>query len=208
MKNITNSYGVKELISFFVGGIIILGLSGCARYKARPLKTLATQPIKNNKKISFGAKAFDKIDSEIYLGRNLLRAGFIPVQIAIENESENTLKFELSKINMKAESAGLAAESVYFSPVSRGLAYGIPALFVLGIPLLVAAIVDPIWACEANEKLLSDYINKALVDSIIVPNSSIEGIVFVTIGNYKNSLQATLVDVNSHKKIICEANLQ
>lgn len=201
-------------------------LGACAKYKARPLRNLSTLPVQGTNKVAFAAEALGKGKSRTFLGRNVIKKGYIPIQIAIKNESKNKLLLSMSNISLKCESVEEVVHSVSFDPVARGLAYGLPAGFLLtipiflhgffqispagffiGIPLLVSAIVDPVWANKANEKLLSDYLKKSLSDSLIMPNTTLEGLIFVAVSNFTNRLNIVLIKEDSSEEVVCEASL-
>ncbi len=182
-------------------------LAGCAGYKSRPLKTLHPEPLKTHKDIHFAAKAYDRMDSETYLGRDTIKAGYRPIQIAIKNKSYRTLNFSLNTINMPIVPVDVVARSVYQSVEARALGYGIPALFVFTIPLLIPAVTDSIWAYQANEQLLSDYTDKSIFTSILKPDSFTQGLIFVANSNYENQLSFTLIDRDTQEKIVCKTDL-
>jgi hypothetical protein len=183
-------------------------LGACAKYKARPLRNLSTLPVQGTNKVTFAAEAFGKGKSKTYLERNVIKRGYIPVQIAIKNESKDKLVFSKSNISLKAENIEDVINNVSFDPMERGIAYGIPGiLLAFNIPLIIAAVVDPVWAVKANEKLLSDYLKKSLSDSLIMPNSTLEGLIFVAVSNFTNRLKVVLVKEGSKEEIVCEASL-
>ena len=189
---------------------LLLLVPGCAGYRARSLSQLSPTPTKEDKNVHFSAKAFTVSDCDNYLDRNVIKCGFRPIQIAIRNETEMSLKFSLGEINMEITGVDYVVHKTKQSPMSRALAYGIPGLLtplLIGTPLLVAAICDPIWACQANERQLQDYVDKALSDRYIEPRSRIEGLVFVSTGKYINELMVKLHDRDSEKTIECTACL-
>jgi len=185
---------------------IIPLLSGCAKYHADHLKRLKLKPVAEHKDILFAAKTLTYSECHQYLGRNVIAAGYIPIQLAICNNSENCLEFSVDKINLKTTPANFVAESVRFSVLARLFGYGIPGLLILW-PLLIPAIVDPIWAAESNSQMLRDYLDKSLHDKDINPGSILEGLIFVAKNNYQNTLEVTLLGKNPKEKIICSSDL-
>ena len=184
---------------------IVPFLAGCAGYRPRQLKKLTPKPVAQHEKILFAAKAFNHCDCKAYLDRDVIRAGYTPIQIAIRNESNQYIEFTTDKVNINTVPANLVAESVYQSVLARELGYGIPGLFFW--PLLIPAVVDSTWASEANEMLLKDYLGKTISNKTLVPDSGIEGLIFVANSLFENQLEVTLVDRGSFEKIVCKAYL-
>ena len=63
------------------------------------------------------------------------------------------------------------------------------------------------WAKEANEQILRDYLEKAIQEKTIVPGSSLEGLIFVPNNSYENNLEVTLIDRDSLENIVCKSYL-
>jgi hypothetical protein len=184
---------------------IIPFLAGCAGYRPHSLRRLTPKPVPQHEKILFEAKAFNHCDCNTYLDRNVICAGYTPIQIAIKNESNQYIEFTTDKVNLNTVPTSLVAESVYQSVLARALGYGIPGLFIW--PFLVPAVLDSIWASEANEMLLRDYLGKTISDKTLVPDSELEGLIFVANSQYQNKLEVTLVDRDSLEKIVCKTYL-
>ena len=185
--------------------MIVPLLAGCAGYRPRSLKRLTPKPVPQHENILFDAKALNNCDCSTYLDRNVICAGYTPIQIAVKNESNQYIEFTTDKINLNTVPASLVAESVYQSVLARALGYGIPGLFIW--PLLIPAVLDSIWATEANEMLLRDYLGKAISNKTLVPDSELEGLIFVANNQYQNKLEVTLVNRDSLEKIVCKAYL-
>lgn len=189
----------------FLSLAIVPFLAGCAGYQSRALKKLTPKPVPQHEKILFDAKAFNNCDCNTYLDRNVICAGYTPIQIAIKNESNRYIEFTTDRVNLNTLPANLVAESVYQSVLARALGYGIPGLFIW--PLLIPAVLDSIWASEANEFLLRDYLGKAISNKTLVPDSELEGLIFVANNQYQNKLEVTLIDRDSLEKIVCKSYL-
>lgn len=181
-------------------------LAGCAGYRSGSLRHLNPKPVPQHEQILFTAKTFDHCDCHSYLGRDVISAGYTPIHLAIKNNSRSYLDFSISKINLKTVPANMVAESVYFSVLARALGYGIPSIFCFGL-LLIPACVDATWAKEANDQILRDYLEKAIQEKTIVPDSNLEGLIFVPNNSYDNNLEVTLIDRDSLEKIVCKTYL-
>lgn len=182
-------------------------LAGCANYRLCPLKRLSLKSVPQHQDILFAAKTFNYSDCKIYLDRDVIGAGYTPIQLAIKNESERCLEFSIEEINLETVPTRVVAKSVYLSVWARALGYGIPGMFIICWPLLIPAVVDSIWAVEANKSLLKDYLDKSIPDKTIIPDSGLEGLIFVSNNNYQNLLEVKLVDKDSLEKIVCKSYL-
>lgn len=185
--------------------VLVPLLASCAGYKSRPLKTLRVEPIKGHRDILFNSHVYNINDCEMYLGRNVIKEGFRPIQIALKNQSSRFLIFNLNNFSLKTTPFDVVARSVYQSVLARALGYGIPGVFFFLWPLIIPAIVDSYWASVANEQLLADYMEKSLANIVIDPDSLLEGLIFISSGNYNSQLNLTLIDRDSHEKIICKS---
>lgn len=197
-----------KIKSLCVIGLLPL-LAGCAGYKSQSLNKLHPVALADNKKVAFAAKAFNECDCELYLGRNVVKAGYTPIQIAIKNNSEKNLRFSSEELNMRTVPTNIVAESVYQSILARALGYGIPAVLIpiLFLPLGIPAITDSIWASQANEQLLSDYMQKSIRFKTLLKNTSVDGVIFVENNELNDELIVNLIDEDSREKIVCKASL-
>ncbi len=194
---------MKLKLSIVSCGLLIL--SGCAHYKSRPLKSLLPKKINNIKEeILFNYKIFNKNDSKAYLGVNVIRAGYIPIQISIKNNTKKRILFSPSQISLKTVPAHVVAEAVKDRTTSRIVGWGITGCF---IPIfIIPAIVDSAWSVEANEKMLIDYSLKSLSKQIIEPTDQLDGIIFVESQDFHENFTVILYDLDSRNIITCKIN--
>ena len=75
----------KQFIKFNLCLIFIIGLSGCAVYKARPLPRLNPADVDNNQSIGFAYHIFTEQDCKKFLDREVIKKGYQPVHITIIN---------------------------------------------------------------------------------------------------------------------------
>lgn len=194
----------KELARPFAVALIVLGLSGCAGYQATSLKRLSPEfapHAHSYQGIAFSARPFTKKDCQRYLDRDVIKAGYQPVQITVENNSGRTLIFSPDSINLPCVDAAVVASKVHTSTMGRALAWGIPGLFFLW-PLLIPAAVDSVGSSEANAELDRDFAGKGLQEAVINPGSTLNGVVFIPVSEYRDNFSVTLVDRDTREKII------
>jgi hypothetical protein len=211
-ENITNKIEevfMKKKLFFYLGlTTACIGLTGCASYRAAPLNPLyisqttveSSTETKANDSILVVARAFDRNDCKRFLDRDVLKKGFQPVQLYIENNSCKSFLFSLDRISLPFARPEEVAHSVHTSTVGRALGYGIPGLLIAW-PLIIPAVIDGLKSSEANEALDTDFYHKtASSDRIINPHSHFNRILFVPAGEYQPNFIVTLIDQESKKE--------
>lgn len=179
-------------------------LSGCASYNAATLNCLSSEVFSNASTsasktgVVVAAKAFNKVDCRRYFDRDILKKGYQPVQLYIQNNSDKSYSFSLNRISLPCARSEEVAEKVHTSTIGRILGYGIPGLFVAW-PLVIPAVVDGIKSSEANEQLDNDFASKTARDQIISPHSYLNKVVFVPIAEYQPSFTITMIDQESNQ---------
>ena len=181
-------------------------LPACAGYKAQSLARL--QPRQSvtleDEQVLFDSHVLNKHECEKYLGANVLQAGYVPIQIAIRNQTERSLMFSPDDISLKTVPAEIVAESVHDKTTNRIFGWGIPGLF---IPIfLIPAVVDSVWSVEANKKMDNDYWNKEAQERILNPNAEVQGLIFVAKQDFSKHFDVILTDIHSNERIVCNAH--
>jgi hypothetical protein len=174
---------------------------GCASYQATPLTTLSTESVQPREGITISAKSFDTAACQTYLDRNVIRKGFQPVQIFIQNSSDQSYMFTLGNITLAHATPERVADTVHTSTVGRVLGYGLPGILlpIPFLPLVIPSVVDGIKSMEANQALDNDFASKAAKDQIIPAHSSFNKIVFVPVSEYQQKFEVTLIEKESGK---------
>lgn len=185
----------------FISTAIVM-LSGCASYNAAPLNTLSSEAVHSvssdkSSDIFITAKAYDKRDCKRYLDRDVIAKGYQPVQLYIQNNSDRSYSFSLSRIDLAYARQEEVAGKVHTSTVGRILGYGIPGVVVLW-PLVIPAVVDGIKSSEANDALDYDFSAKTARDQTIIPYSHFNKIIFVPVSDFQQSFNITLIDQESN----------
>ena len=207
---------MHKRISIAAISTAMLLLSGCASYHAASLNYLPEEIItqgseSNKKELKVAAKAFDKADCKRYLDRDVLRQGYQPIQLYIQNDSNKSYAFSLSRLNLSIAESEEVARTVHTSTIGRILWYGVPGLilspFGLGLPLIIPAVVDGIKSSEANDALDVDYYVKTIKDDqVIGPHSHFNKLVFVDAAKYQSSFSLTLIEQGTKKEEIFSLN--
>ena len=71
----------------------------------------------------FVVKVFTADDCETYLGRNVIRKGFQPIQVSINNYSTHHIYFLPEKMSLSVYPAAKVASRVHFSTVRPFVVY-------------------------------------------------------------------------------------
>jgi hypothetical protein len=187
-----------------ISSTVALLLSGCASYHAASLNGLSSEVFTQSSTsaskagIVIAAKALNKLECKRYFDRDVLKKGYQPVQLYIQNNSDMSYSFSLNRISLPCARSEEVAEKVHTSTIGRILGYGIPGL-IIAWPLVIPAVVDGIKSSEANELLDNDFASKTARDQIILPHSCLNKIVFVPIAEYQPSFTITIMDQESNQ---------
>lgn len=185
-----------------VGSLLLL--AGCAKYKATPLPQLSVYSDK--KGVSLAHRAFNVTESKMYLGRDIQKKGFQPVQLTITNNTDRSYQITPSSLSMPIANADYVAHKAHTNTTGRAVGYGTAAVLSCGL-FAIPAIVDGIGSSKANKQLDMDYCSKMLrLDTVIRPHSTLSGVVFVARGAYTNDFTFTISDADSGKKLVLRSN--
>ncbi len=132
----------KRLIGLLTIVSIAL-LPGCASYQSRSLEDISyCLSDSSSHGISVASKAFDEVDCKTYLDRDVLAAGFQPVQLYIRNDSNRNYVFSFDQLSIPAANPQEVAEKVHTSTKGQAVAAGGTSLavgtLVTGWPLFLS----------------------------------------------------------------------
>lgn len=197
MMKMNNTY-VCSAISF----LIVLGFSGCAHYKARPLGKLSSGVSleKNEQSMSFIYRVYGKDDCKRFLDRNVLEKGYQPVHITFINNSNRFLYISPSNFSFPCVASDVVAQEVHTSTTKRAVGYGVAGLFLW--PLLIPAIVDGVGSSEANKQLDADFAQKSLRSHVVGPFNMVNGLIFVPLEYFDEDFTVTIFDRDTHEQFV------
>lgn len=181
---------------------LALATSSCASYRAQtlpPLSTLSAPYSEEKENIEVFCKVFSTKDCEQYLDRDVIKKGYLPIQITIQNNSKRYLLFTKNNIDITCADPAVVANEVHTSTVGRSTSYGVGALFIW--PLAIPAIVDGVKSSNANEQLDRDFSSKSSFEQTITPHGRLNGLIFVPIELYRESFTITLIDKETKEAI-------
>lgn len=172
------SMNLRNIVLYLLSCAILVGLSGCARYKAKPLKTLARASRTEASSISFDYELFSISDCKKYLDRNPIKNGYQPIQITFTNNTNCSFNISKKSLSVACIDAQEVAETVHTDTVARAVGYGVVGVFIW--PFIIPAIVDGIGSAKANEQLDDDFMRKELRSQTVKPHTTINGLIFIS----------------------------
>lgn len=181
---------------------VALLLPGCAKYRASSLRNLSSFPSSTSQgqeEISFKYRIFDVKDCIKYLGRNVIKKGYQPVQLTIYNNTP--IAWSLLSCSIECIPGEEVAESVHLSSINRAVGYGLAGFFI-SWPFGIAAAVDSTKAKKANRKLDRDFARKALRCQHIAPHSSTNGLIFINPDEcFEHNFSFTMTDTKTDQRV-------
>ena len=194
---------LKKCCGFVLISSLVL-LSGCAGYQAAPLSALYPQlhSSSENSENSEGVavvvcKEFSKEECKRYLDRDVIKEGYQPVQISIQNNSKKAYLFSPQNVSLPTVPCERVADSVHTDTAGRIAGYSVGALFIW--PLLIPAVVDGIKSSNANGSLDSDFADKTAKDQVLYSGAIMNALLFVPKGSVQKSFTVTLIDKETNK---------
>ncbi len=184
-----------------LGLLFVLSLAaGCARYETAALCSFPAEEIHECQGVSIAARAFTRAQCKHYLDRDVIRQGYQPVQIYIENLSDSAFFFSPNWLTLPAAPPEEVSKKVHSSTLGRVAGYGAAAL--LASPLFaIPAVVDGFKSAEANANLDQDFLVKAARDCIIPPRSHVNMVLFIPKEAYEETFTVTLVNEITQKPL-------
>jgi hypothetical protein len=221
---------LKFLSFFLLIGLSFSNVLPIAHYRAIPLENLIDNAANLSKNgVTFQYKFFSKSDCKKYLGRKQVwDRGFRPIQIQIFNNTDKCLNLCTKNFSFPCIPFNQVADKVYFDTPRRilgwsafgyfsgGFTYGwlCPLLFfwhftpitctaflaASTIAVFTPLALDCFKSPKANKLLSDDYASKAIIDQIIHPRSTVNGIVFVPKNHFNSNFSLILNDVASNEQ--------
>lgn len=185
-------------------GVGLILLSGCASYSAQSLALLPPDHVQNASAnvegVKIACRAFTKADCEKFLDRDVIKKGYQPVQLYVQNDSDSVYLFSLSRLSLPCAPPEEVADKVHTSTVGRAVGYGAAALVATPI-FAIPAIVDGIKSSKANASLDRDYSTKVAKDQMVYPHSHMNSLLFVPASSFQNTVTVTLIDQKTNNPV-------
>ncbi len=171
-------------------------LSGCAKYKSKPLGT-PQGVVQEQHGISLQAAQLSKQECKrIFGNRSPHTKGYQTIQLSIMNKTPHDYELKASQITTEIASAQHVAKQVGFNGAGRIAGWGIAGLFLTPL-LFVPALVEGANSSKANKALKQDFDTRTISNDsniCISPNSLLNRVMFVTTENYKTTFDISLIN--------------
>ncbi|MCX6990033.1 MAG: hypothetical protein NTX49_03050 [Chlamydiae bacterium] len=190
---------MKNTIIVFTAASLFL--TGCASYNALPLNSMSSQVVNvsepaKHSNLVVAAKKLSRAECLKYFDRDVIKEGYQPIQLYIQNDTNDAYIFSLNRISLATARPEEVAEKVHTSTVARATLYGAGALILW--PLAIPAVIDGVKSAQANEALDADFDSKVAKDQVITKHSHINKILFVPRNEVDGSFTITLLDAETH----------
>lgn len=153
---------------------------------------------KDLKNVEVYTKTFNQYDCKKYLDRDVIAAGYQPIQIIIKNNSDKVVVFSPDQVSLTCARVEEVAARVRTSTTGRAVGYGAAAVFFMGL-FAIPAIIDGVGSARANSALDADYYFKVAKGQSLSPNTKLNGLLFVPKGSFTNTFTVTLREEGSNK---------
>ncbi len=195
-----NSQKVYSYFGLLSLNALLMLLSGCAQYKAKPLTKLLI-PSSEEQSISFEYHVLDKKECKKYLDRNVISKGYQPIHLTIINNTNKYLNFSLDDFSLLCIAPKKVAKSVHTSTTGRIAGYTVAGILTFGL-FFIPAVVDGIGSSKANKQLDTDFQNKSIENRVIAPHRTINGLVFTPREGFEDDFSFVLVSQDGKERFI------
>ena len=124
------------------------------------------------------------------------------VLILINNQSRTAYYFKKELINPSFISAEVVAKKCARKTMAKQLA-SLPLLILppLGIAMMIS---NGILGSTSNSRMEKDYMLKEIENSVVRPDSSLSGVIFMPVLSQEDKLTITLVAENTKRELVFE----
>jgi hypothetical protein len=190
---------MKNTIIVFTAASLFL--TGCASYNALPLNSMSSQVVNvsepsKHANLVVAAKKLSRAECLKYFDRDVIKEGYQPIQLYIQNDTNDSYIFSLNRISLSTARPEEVADKVHTSTVARATLYGAGALILW--PLAIPAVIDGVKSAQANEALDADFDAKVAKDQVITKHSNLNKVLFVPRNEVNGFFTITLLDAETH----------
>ncbi|MEI8329547.1 MAG: hypothetical protein WCG14_06085 [Chlamydiia bacterium] len=191
---------IKRVIFILSGVIALVGV--CTPWTTSQLSNIPTvetldaeSTFLRSNTIQVVAKAYTPEESTKFLNKNLLRKGYQPVQITIQNNSSQEYSLSSGSVGLPTASPSKVTMKLMQSAIPRGIAFRIASFFFW--PFMVPSTIDSIITMKTYQSIKNDLQSKLVKKEVIAPYSIYNRIVFVPIDQFKDSFDVSLIELQS-----------
>ncbi|MBI2743245.1 MAG: hypothetical protein HYX48_04935 [Chlamydiales bacterium] len=155
-----------------------------------------------SKGLTVTAKRYTSSESSDYLDQNLLKLGYQPIQITIQNNTSTTYELSRDGISLPTASPNRVALSISAKSLPRSIGLRVASMFFW--PFMIPSTLDSIATMKTHYRIHKDYTAKSVKekDEAIAPYSVFHRVIFVPKKGLKETLTVTLLPKEDREKAI------
>lgn len=133
----------------------------------------------SEKGVHITAKSYTEKESRTYLDRNLMQVGFRPVQVTIQNNTEDSFILSSQGVEIDSAKSGEVANSVTRTAIPRSIGFKVAGFFFW--PLIIPGTIDGIITFKTHLQMKKDYHAKSIKDEgeLLPPYSTVHRVIFL-----------------------------
>ena len=169
-----------------VGLLFIVSEHDAYHTKVPPFVGALAEPF-TDEGVHIRAKAYTAMESENYLNRDLIKKGYQPIQVTIQNNTQKTYFLSDQGIDLQTASSKAVASKVMRASIPRSIAYKVAGFFFW--PFIIPGTIDTIKTFHSHAKMKKDYYAKSIKaeEETLAPYSLVNRVIFVKVGESTES---------------------
>lgn len=146
------------------------------------------------------AKSYSKSESKKYLNRNLQSLGYQPIQVTVENNTNDSYLLSRDSISQPNDTARKVASKVIKKALPRSIGLKIASLFFW--PLMIPSTIEGIYTLKTQAQVRKELSAKGVRDvgEEVAPYSTYNRVIFVPKDEVRDTLTVTLNAKDDPKK--------
>ena len=141
------------------------------------------------------AKAYTSEESKKYLKKDLLKYGYQPIQLTIQNHSMEEISLSSGSVDLPQAKSSSVAKKIMASAVPRGVILRVASLFFW--PVMIPSTIDSVITLKSYKIIKNDLESKLVKKEVIAPYSIYNRIVFVPKSEFKDSFDINLIEMKT-----------
>jgi hypothetical protein len=187
------------------GLLVILTQGNFYKIESLPALILGEEGFSQNSQIQIAAKAYNAEESKKFLKNDLLKWGYRPIQISIDNQSPDSYSLSPDSIELPSVDAKKVAKIAIKASIPRSI--GLKAASLLFWPFAIPSTIDSVKTFHSYSILKKDLSSKVVKQETVAPYSVFNRIVFVSSDKYQDQFDVTLVNKETLQSQIFHVDL-
>lgn len=181
-----------SLIAFIGLGSILMSWDSFVQRGVAKLSSYNVAFSKEANGLRVTVKKYSAGESKEYLDRNLMKHGYQPIQVTVENNTTRAYRLAQDGISQPSASPGKVASSISKKALPRSIGLKIASFFFW--PLMIPSTIDGIHMLKTHAQMKKNYTAKAVKEESeeIAPYSTVSRVLFVPKDEVKDALTVTL----------------